>query len=231
MGNQNDYYIYNANVKVPITINNRLYNQKICFDGRWGANNYCIGPSLSVNNLNAKQENDIIDVELQLFNKGYGRGTDVAVTYKYDEGLEIIPDSLPVNTILDSNNRTITFNVPLIYPNTLPVITFKAKNTNNLKMLTAKGEIAGSAYSHSTSIVGASVDTGNDNVQEVVKGDWNQNGKLDLLDLPLCRKYLAAYEGITKPELEIIDMNDDGEFNIIDLSLLRRYFATSYNPK
>jgi hypothetical protein len=219
--------IYKANVKAPISIPKSMINKKICFDSNntdlstLYANTYCIGPVFALTNVTATQDdNDNITIQINPNNiDGYGRGKNVKVVYNYQDGLTIDTNSIG-NGKIDKENKTITWIIPLINPGEEKAIIFKALNTGNLSSLNIKGNIEGEAFEKSVII--------KKNTPSFVKGDWTQNGELDLPDLVRCRKYLAGFEGIESPGLEIVDMDSNGELDITDLAKLRKYFATEY---
>ena len=60
-------------------------------------------------------------------------------------------------------------------------------------------------------------------IESVKYGDLNDDGKVNLLDLILIRKYLAKWS-VTINE-EAADMMNNGKINLVDLTYLRKYLA------
>ncbi|MGN0114884.1 MAG: dockerin type I repeat-containing protein, partial [Acutalibacteraceae bacterium] len=58
---------------------------------------------------------------------------------------------------------------------------------------------------------------------EVVYGDCNYDGKVNLLDLIAMRKYLAKWS--ISIDQTAADCNCDGKLNLLDLIVMRKYLA------
>ena len=54
-----------------------------------------------------------------------------------------------------------------------------------------------------------------------LRGDVNQDGKVDSLDVVLLRDYLLTKKTFTMEQLLAADLNSDGKVNAVDLSLLK----------
>lgn len=56
-----------------------------------------------------------------------------------------------------------------------------------------------------------------------VYGDFNDDGKINTVDLTMLRKYIAGYNVGLLPDAA--DFNGDGKVNTVDLTMLRKYIA------
>ena len=55
----------------------------------------------------------------------------------------------------------------------------------------------------------------------VVKGDWNVNGELDVMDAGSLNLSIAEGNGVVMtPQMEETDMNDDGIVNVLDVLMI-----------
>ena len=59
----------------------------------------------------------------------------------------------------------------------------------------------------------------------VVFGDVNDDGKVNIVDAYLVRRYTAKLDTFTGRQLYAGDVNGDGEVNVMDANLIRRYAA------
>ena len=68
------------------------------------------------------------------------------------------------------------------------------------------------------------IDNGSITIVEL-KGDVNNDGSVDVVDIITLRRYLATGYDVTVDSVQS-DMNNDGEINIMDVILLRRYISS-----
>lgn len=54
-------------------------------------------------------------------------------------------------------------------------------------------------------------------------GDINKDGKIDIMDLLLLRRYLLGMDNICESELYLLDFNQDGVINEKDIKALQNY--------
>lgn len=57
----------------------------------------------------------------------------------------------------------------------------------------------------------------------LIYGDSNMDGRVDMLDVLLIRKYIAKQP--VMPDLTVTDVNDDGSIDMLDVLLIRKYIA------
>ena len=64
---------------------------------------------------------------------------------------------------------------------------------------------------------------------EILYGDTNGDGSIDMKDVVLLRKYMANYDYDTESSSEVVepgaDANGDGSIDMKDVVLLRKYLA------
>ena len=62
-------------------------------------------------------------------------------------------------------------------------------------------------------------------VDEVIVGDVNLDGQIDVIDVTAIQKHLAGLIHLSDEQLVLSDTNGDGEINITDATHLQKYLA------
>ncbi|MBQ7875548.1 MAG: dockerin type I repeat-containing protein, partial [Oscillospiraceae bacterium] len=60
---------------------------------------------------------------------------------------------------------------------------------------------------------------------DVLYGDANGDGKINVLDANLVRRYAAKLIDFDERQLAVSDVNGDGKVNVLDANLIRRFAA------
>lgn len=84
---------------------------------------------------------------------------------------------------------------------------------------------AGKAYDSPTVSVSITVGDPTPPEPEVVLGDLNGDGEVNIMDVGILRRYVAGLTTISADRLAAADLNGDGKVNIMDVGILRRYVA------
>ncbi len=112
---------------------------------------------------------------------------------------------------------------------TILTLTFEvSKDVQTKKPLNVKAEIAdGDFYDNNLNYVEATTESGSITALDFTPGDLNGDGKINIKDVVLIRRYIIGdYD--TKINENAANVNDDGKVNSADVILLRRYIAGGY---
>ncbi|MBQ2487135.1 MAG: dockerin type I repeat-containing protein, partial [Ruminococcus sp.] len=61
-----------------------------------------------------------------------------------------------------------------------------------------------------------------DAASDILYGDVNQNGRVDIGDATLLQQYLAEFTTLSSAQLRAADANRDGNVNVRDVTAIRR---------
>ena len=81
------------------------------------------------------------------------------------------------------------------------------------------------ARGNDTTIINAATVNGALDIASLVLGDVDENGKVNVIDANLIRRYAARLVELNGTQLLAADVNGDGKVNVIDANLVRRYVA------
>ena len=112
---------------------------------------------------------------------------------------------------------------------TILTLTFEvSKDVQTKKPLNVKAEIAdGDFYDNNLNYVEATTESGSITALDFTPGDLNGDGKINIKDVVLIRRYIIGdYD--TKINENASNVDDDGKVNSADVILLRRYIAGGY---
>lgn len=73
--------------------------------------------------------------------------------------------------------------------------------------------------------IGCTVMNGKVDIIDVLFGDVNNDGKINVVDANMIRRHAAQLTTLTESQLLGADVNGDGKVNVVDANLIRRYAA------
>lgn len=107
-------------------------------------------------------------------------------------------------------------------------LTFRAKanstGTALLEIPTSGSKPFAFSQADSSPISVASIN-GALSIQQLLLGDVNENGTINIVDASLIRRYTVKLVELTETQLLAADVNGDGVVNVLDAHMIRRYIA------
>ena len=103
-----------------------------------------------------------------------------------------------------------------------------AKNiSDNTKLYVEVSAEYGDIIDNDINFIDVAFERGNITVINFTPGDVNDDGRINVVDVTMLRRYIAGGYGININEAAA-DVNDDGRINIVDVTMLRRFIAGGY---